>query len=91
MAAWSEEQAGMLHGAGLRRNGTRYLIGQTFHQQRMTGVEVVVMQRDVRMSPARFGEHASKRFALEQIEIQGNRQDENLGGAAAGLFIYCFA
>ncbi|HUA18760.1 MAG TPA: hypothetical protein VMB25_08450 [Bryobacteraceae bacterium] len=83
VAAGSQDQPNLLWGSCLSRYRARQLIGERLDDQRMSGIGVIVMNRKCGMLPARLTDRVSERFALEQVEIEGGRKNEDLTGAAA--------
>jgi len=53
------------------------LIGQSFHQQRMTGIDVVMMHDDVRIRSARLTDRPAKGFAVEQIQVERDGKNKH--------------
>lgn len=82
MTARCEYQAGTLHGARLRWDGARHLIRETLHEQRMPWVEIVMMQRDFRMIAARLADCLTHGFALQEIEIERDGQNEKFSNVS---------
>ena len=83
MSAGGEDQADVLRGLGVGRDGAGNLIGQSLDHQGMGGVDIVVMNGELRMRTPSFTDGLSESFALQQIEIQSGREYENFSRVAA--------
>jgi len=84
VAAGCQDQADVLQISSVRRDGVRGLIRQTLDQQRMRRIKVVMMESDMRVGAPGLTDGISESFALQEIEIEGCRQQENLGRAVPG-------
>jgi hypothetical protein len=60
-------------------------IRKTMHQQRMSRIYIIVMQSNLWIRASRFTERAAEAFALQQIQIQCGRKDEDLVRALFGF------
>ncbi len=76
MAAGGENQAHLLQRARVGWNGARHLIGETFDEQRMARIDIIVVECDVRVSPARFGQCLSQSLALQEVEVERSGEHE---------------
>ena len=57
----------------------------------MAEVEIIMVQRDLRMNPAHFAQRVSDGLAVEQIQIEDGGKYENLDRAAFGLSLDPFS
>src|SRR5579859_42028 len=78
VTAGQEQQA-----YALRRNlpagqRARKHVGEAFDHERMAGIDIVVKDVSVAMTPPEFRESAPERFALPQVPIERRRQNEDL-------------
>ena len=83
VAAGGEYQADVLEGSRVRRDGACDLIGESLDHQGMRGVDVVVMNAELRIGSPGLSDRMSESLALQQIEIESGGQHEDLSWAVA--------
>jgi hypothetical protein len=83
VAAGSEDKTDLLERSGFPRNGSCGLIGKSLHHQGMRGVNVIVMNGELRAGSPGLSDRMSKSLALEQIEIESRGQNKDLALALA--------
>ena len=70
VAAGRKDQTDLLQGSGAGWDGARHSIRQAFDEQGMRGVQIVMMQRNLRMLAASFSQSASAdRPGLENVQV----------------------
>jgi len=83
MPAGGENEANVLEGPRVGRDGVSDLIGESLDHQGMCWVDVVVMDDELRIRTPSFTDGLSERFPLQQIEVQSRREYENFPRGAA--------
>ena len=79
VAARGKDQAGALRRGCSQRLG--YLTGKAIHQQRVSRINIVMVDRDIGMPPPGFRESLADALAIENVQIQGDGQHESFSCA----------
>jgi hypothetical protein len=83
VAAGSEDKTDLLERSGFPRNGSCGLIGKSLHHQGMRGVNVIMMNGELRAGSPGLSNRMPQSLALEEIEIESQRQNKDLALALA--------
>jgi hypothetical protein len=81
MAACRQDQADLLWRSSFSGNRAGYLIGKSLDYERMSWVDVIVMNDELRIRTPSFDDGMPKSLALQQVEIERGGQDENFAAS----------
>jgi hypothetical protein len=76
VTAGYEQQAQSLRRNLMAGQRVRKHVGEALDHERMAGVDVIVKDSSVAMTPPEFRESAPERLALPQVPIERRRQNE---------------